>query len=43
MTTRKSAIRQEKVPIEFGQSAARIFAANEQINQLLIEYLDPAM
>jgi len=42
MTTRKSAIRQAKVHIEFWQSAATIFAANDEINQLLIEHLDPA-
>jgi uncharacterized damage-inducible protein DinB len=28
---------------EFAQSAARIFVANDRINQLLIEYLDPAV
>lgn len=42
MTTRKSAVRQEKVPIDFSRSAARIFAANDQINQLIIEHLDSA-
>src|SRR6185437_3399500 len=42
MTTRKSTIRQEKVHIELGWSAARIFAANERLNQFLIEHLDPA-
>jgi uncharacterized damage-inducible protein DinB len=34
--------RQKKVQTEFGRAAVRIFAANERINQILIEQLDPA-
>ena len=34
--------RQFKVRSQFGQSAVQIFAANERINQTLIEHLDPA-
>ena len=37
MTTRAP-----KVPTQSGQAAVRIFAANERINQILIEHLDPA-
>jgi uncharacterized damage-inducible protein DinB len=33
---------QPKVHTQLGQSAARIFAANDRMNQLLIEHLDPA-
>jgi uncharacterized damage-inducible protein DinB len=33
--------RLKKVQTQFGPSAVRIFAANERINQLLIEHLDP--
>jgi uncharacterized damage-inducible protein DinB len=34
------ATRQQKVQSPFGQTAVRIFAANERMNQMLIEYLD---
>jgi len=34
--------RQHKVDPEFGRAAVRIFAANDRINQVLIEHLDPA-
>lgn len=34
--------RQHKVPTQLGRSAVRIFAANDRINQILIEHLDPA-
>lgn len=34
--------RHPKVQTEFGRAAVRIFAANERINQILIEQLDPA-
>ena len=30
-----------KAPAQFGPSAVRIFAANERMNQLLLEHLDP--
>ncbi len=33
--------RQHKVQTQLGRSAARIFAANERMNQMLIEDLDP--
>ncbi|HEY6989121.1 MAG TPA: DinB family protein [Bryobacteraceae bacterium] len=32
---------QYKVDTQFGKTAARIFAANDRINQILIEHLDP--
>jgi len=35
-------MRQHKVHTELGRPAARIFAANDRINQILIEQLDPA-
>ncbi len=35
-------MRLEKVHTEFGRTAVRIFAANDRINQVLIENLDPA-
>jgi len=34
--------RQQKVQTQIGQAAVRIFAANERMNQMLIEHLDPA-
>jgi uncharacterized damage-inducible protein DinB len=42
MTARKSGIRQDKVHTELGRAAAKIFAANDRMNQLLIEHLDSA-
>src|SRR3954470_23350390 len=36
------ATRQPKVQTQLGQRAVEIFAANERMNQLLIEHLDPA-
>ncbi len=33
---------QHKVHTELGRAAVRIFAANDRINQMLIEHLDPA-
>jgi uncharacterized damage-inducible protein DinB len=33
---------QQKVPTQLGRAAVRIFAANERMNQILIEHLDPA-
>jgi len=35
--------RQQKLRTQPGQSAARIFAVNERMNQLVIEHLDPAV
>ena len=47
MTTRKPSPRQPishppKVETRLGQSAVQIFAANDRMNQILIEHLDPA-
>ena len=42
MTTRKSAVRQDEVHSELGRTAAKIFATNDRMNQLVIEHLDPA-
>jgi uncharacterized damage-inducible protein DinB len=35
-------VRESKVHTEFARSAVRIFAANDRLNQILIENLDPA-
>ena len=35
--------RQPKVHTQFGRAAAQIFAANDRINQILIEHLEPAV
>ncbi|MGB6432027.1 MAG: DinB family protein [Candidatus Acidiferrales bacterium] len=35
--------RQNKVDTQFGRAAVQIFAANDRINQILIEHLDPAV
>ena len=43
MTTRQPVNRQPKVDTQLGRAAVRIFAANERINQVLIEHLDPAV
>jgi uncharacterized damage-inducible protein DinB len=34
--------RQQKVQTQLGRAAVRLFAANERMNQILIEHLDPA-
>jgi hypothetical protein len=34
--------RQPKVHTQLGRAAVQIFAANERMNQMLIEHLDPA-
>src|SRR5438445_13888168 len=34
--------RQHEVPTQFGRAAVQIFAANDRMNQILIEHLDPA-
>ena len=34
--------RSQKVPMQLGQTAARMFAANERMNQMLLEQLDPS-
>jgi len=41
--TRQSGISQEQAQPQLGQAAVQIFAANDRINQLLIECLDPAV
>src|SRR5258708_26587864 len=41
MTMRKVINREPKVHIELGRAAVQIFAANERMNQMLIEHLDP--
>lgn len=43
MTTRQPKIPQSKVRTQLGRAAVQIFAANERMNQALIEHLDPAV
>src|SRR5579863_669801 len=38
----RSKIHQSKAGTELGRAAVRIFAANERMNQMLLENLDPA-
>jgi uncharacterized damage-inducible protein DinB len=42
VTTRQPTTRQNKVQIQIGRAAVRMFAANDRMNQVLIEHLDPA-
>ena len=42
MTTRQHKVQTRQVHTQMGGAAARIFAANDRINQMLIEHLDPA-
>jgi uncharacterized damage-inducible protein DinB len=42
VSTRQPKIRAQLVHTELGRAAVQIFAANERINQMLIEHLDPA-
>jgi uncharacterized damage-inducible protein DinB len=42
VAARQDKIRQPKVNTRLGGAAMRIFAANERMNQVLIEHLDPA-
>jgi len=42
MPTRKTKLHQPKVHPNFAQAALQIFAANERMNQRVIEHLDPA-
>ena len=42
MTTRQPIDRQPKVHTQLGRAAVQIFAANDRMNQMLIEHLDPA-
>ena len=39
---RQPKLRQDKVQAQLGRAAVQIFAANDRINQILIEHLDPA-
>ena len=39
---RQPMLRQPKVPTQLGRATVQIFAANERVNQMLIERLDPA-
>ena len=41
MTTRQVINRQPKVHTQLGRAAVQIFAANDRMNQVLIEHLDP--
>jgi len=42
VTTRQPKVRQPKISTQLGRSAVQVFAANERMNQMLIEHLDPA-
>jgi uncharacterized damage-inducible protein DinB len=42
VTTRPPAVCTPKVQTQLGRAAVQIFAANERMNQMLIEHLDPA-
>ena len=42
MTTRQATDRPPKVHTQLGRAAVQIFAANDRMNQILIEHLDPA-
>jgi hypothetical protein len=40
--TRQTELRRPQAQTQLGRAAVQIFAANERINQILIERLDPA-
>jgi uncharacterized damage-inducible protein DinB len=42
LTIRQDTILQQKIHTQLGRAAAQIFAANDRLNQMLIENLDPA-
>ena len=42
MTTRQHKVQTQQVHTQLGRAAARIFAANDRMNHMLIEHLDPA-
>ncbi|HXM36174.1 MAG TPA: DinB family protein, partial [Pyrinomonadaceae bacterium] len=42
VTTRQRTNRQPQVHTQLGRAAVQIFAANDRMNQMLIEHLDPA-
>lgn len=42
MTTRRQKVHTQPVHTQLGRAAVQIFAANERMNQILIEQLDPA-
>jgi uncharacterized damage-inducible protein DinB len=43
VTRRQDANRQPKVHTQIGRAAVQIFAANDRMNQILIEHLDPSL
>jgi uncharacterized damage-inducible protein DinB len=43
VTARQARVRQPQAQTQLGRAAVQIFAANERINQILIERLDPAV
>ena len=43
MTTSQPIHRERQVHTQLGRTAVQIFAANERMNQVLIEHLDPAV
>ena len=42
MTSHKKKARAQRIPTGLGRAAVRAFAANERMNQLVLEHLDPA-
>jgi uncharacterized damage-inducible protein DinB len=42
VTPRKNKVHTQQVHTQMGRAAVQIFAANDRINQILIEHLDPA-
>ncbi len=42
MTTRQPKVHTQQIHTQLGRAAVQIFAANDRINQILIEHLDPA-
>jgi uncharacterized damage-inducible protein DinB len=42
VTTRQPKVHTQQVHTQLGRAAVQIFAANEHVNQMLIEHLDPA-
>jgi hypothetical protein len=41
VTTRQHKVHTQQVHAQLGRAAVQIFAANERMNQILIEHLDP--
>jgi uncharacterized damage-inducible protein DinB len=42
VSARREKVRTQEVQAPLGRAAARIFAANERMNQMILEHLDPA-